>query len=782
MARSSLGSDAQAIAFEARHSPIGLLLRYARGRVRHFWRRQALTLMGSGSLVFLETAQTGAIALVLALLGEAVDCAILRQVPRWHEQGRSFGWLRALTTVSAGFQALTIAACILLTLTFHTGNYISFFAFAFLVGAVSNAGFVLTYHPLAGKTRLGIYTATGMIYMVVDVVLEGGLESYHAYEMMAVLMMAYIVRIFLKLVIASQRNQVQFSRDLIEGAQALEQSNRDLFDSQREARQLALVARHANDGVIMSDKLGGILWVNEAFVQMTGFALTEAVGRNVGDLLNGPETDAETVRAIRTALGAGRPFRTNILNYTKDGRQIWVDSNLVPICNEQGQTDMVVAIERDISAAKTHELTLTQATARAEEAVRAKAAFLATMSHEIRTPMNGIIGMSDLLSESALGPEQREYVSAINTSAEALLRIIDDILDYSKLDAGKMRMAEEPFNLARCVRLSVDLLRSSARDKGLFLDICHDVALPEVIVGDEGRVRQVLLNLLGNAIKFSDTGGVTLRTWAERTGTSYAVRISVTDTGVGVSSDQAMRIFDQFEQADVATTRKFGGTGLGLAISRQLARRMGGDLVIVPNDKPGASFAFSFVAGGGGADRRARPAPSTMPGLAELSKLKILLAEDNRTNSLLITRYLAEVEVQLLFATNGIEAVELSREYAPDVVLMDVSMPQLDGISATVQIRSGSGPQPYIIALTANAFDSDRVACFAAGMNDFLTKPLRKSDLLAALARCPKVHKPLGSPPTDRVTGKGQANEAPNWTSQPASGTTSGRSIRSSDR
>ncbi len=752
MAQTLPSSEAQVTAFEVRQSPAGRLARYARGRITYFWARQSLTLIGALSLALLASLPVGLAAAALALMGEAVDCAVLRQVPGWQRQGRRFAWIRAVTTLSAGFQALTIAGCILLCRASNTGTGASFFAFAFLIGAAINAGVVLPYHPAAAKARLAIYMLTGAGSLAADVALAGGLQPDHGYEVMGVLLMAYNLRVFLTMVIEAQRNHVQSSRDLLIGARALAQSNQDLQDTQREARQLALVARHANDCVIMSDNRGRIVWVNDAFEKMTGYGLAEAAGREAGSLLNGPETSEETVQAIRAAVREGRPMRSDILNYTRDGRKIWVDTNIVPICDAQGRTEMVIAIERDISTAKAHATELALATSRAEDGARSKAAFLATMSHEIRTPMNGIIGMSDLLSQTPLGSQQRDYVNAINSSAEALLRIINDILDYSKLDAGKMTTAEEPFNLARCIRMSADLLRGEARDKGLFLDICHDAVLPEVVMGDEGRVRQVLLNLLGNAIKFTETGGVTLRVASELKGQVHVIRISLTDSGIGVPIEHAERIFDQFEQADPVTTRKFGGTGLGLAISRQLARRMGGDLVLERGDGPGSVFVFTFKAGIQKTDRRSRPRDSAVHVTPDLTGATILLAEDNRTNSLVIARYLSDLGVTLWFARDGNEALEMVREHAPDIVLMDVSMPGLDGISATLRIRASEGPQPHVIALTANVFDSDRAACFAAGMNDFLPKPVRKADLLAALARSTTVHKPLGSPPTLRVS------------------------------
>ena len=735
MALSFLSSDAKAEEFEARQSPVGLLERYARGRVAYFRSRQALTLIGALTLAFLESPQVGLLAAALALVGEAVDCGLLSRVPRWRAEGRSLEWLRIVTTLSASFQALTIAACILLTLFNTAGLDVTFFAFAFLIGAATNAGVVLPYHPLAAQARLSIYLLTGMVYLLHDIASAGGFEPRHGYKVMGALLAAYTVRTFLRLVIGAHHAHVKSSRDLLQGAQALAQSNRNLEESQREARQLALVARHANDSVIVSDAAGRILWVNDAFVTMTGCSASEAVGQEIGALFNGPDTSPEAIEAIASASREGRPLRCEILNYTRDGRQIWVETNQVPIRDAEGRTEMVVAIERDVTAAKTHAMELTQAKLRAEEGARSKAAFLATMSHEIRTPMNGIIGMTDLLSESPLDPQQRECLEAINSSAEALLRIINDILDYSKLDAGKMKPVREPFNLGRCIRMSTDLLRGSARDKGLYLDVCHEVPLPESVIGDEGRVRQVLLNLLGNAIKFTEAGGVTLRIGAERKGATHAVRISVTDTGIGVADAQSARIFDQFEQADVASTRKFGGTGLGLAISRQLARRMGGDLVLKPTDAGGATFVFTFTAGVQGGEPQATGLAPAVGGVRDLTDVGILIAEDNRTNSLLISRYLSDLGASLWFARNGTEALEVVRAQAPDIVLMDISMPELDGISAARQIRSTEGPQPYIIALTANAFDSDRSACFAAGMNDFLAKPVRKAALLAALGQ-----------------------------------------------
>ncbi len=298
-----------------------------------------------------------------------------------------------------------------------------------------------------------------------------------------------------------------------------------------------------------------------------------------------------------------------------------------------------------------------------------------------------------------------------------------------------MSICAEQFSLATCIREATDLMRVQAREKELFLDICHDVPLPQTVLGDRGRVRQILVNLLGNALKFTSKGGVTIRTSWKTVENRILLTVSVTDTGIGVDPANAEHIFGQFAQADAATTRRFGGTGLGLSISRLLARRMGGDLVLSPRPPPGAQFDLTLLLDH--ADDTAVTAPlqaitAIHPGL------RLLVAEDNGTNRLLIQKYLLHQPIDLRFANDGVQAVNLVRETMPDVILMDMSMPEMDGLAATREIRMIGGVQPHIIALTANAFESDREACFEAGMDDFLAKPLRKAQLFQALSRASK--------------------------------------------
>ncbi|HEX6736207.1 MAG TPA: response regulator, partial [Azonexus sp.] len=528
-----------------------------------------------------------------------------------------------------------------------------------------------------------------------------------------------------------------------------------LVDSEERQRT---ILHSLGEGVYGIDRNGICTFINSTALAMIGRDEREVLGRDPHALFHERHPDGSPYPAAAGPAAAtcrdGLTRRQSEWFWRKDGSGFPAQLTATAL-RRDGELTGAVAVFTDISESvriageldryrhhleelvdeRTHELA--EARLAAEAASQAKSTFLANMSHEIRTPMNAIRGMAHLIRRDGLSPAQSERLDKIDSATEHLLSVINDILDLSKIEAGKLTLDRDAVDIPRLLARAAGILGERARSRGLALAIEADT-FPEPLLGDPTRITQSLLNYLGNAIKFTERGRIVLR--ARRLASpdgAVDVRFEVEDSGIGIAADKLAGLFNAFEQADNTTTRKYGGTGLGLSITRRLAQLMGGTAGADSRPGIGSTFWFSVRLAIGSAAEAAAPTPGApAAGPGAINGASVLIVEDEPLNQEIAREFLRDLKLRIDTAANGSDALRLAIGKTYDLILMDMQMPEMDGLEATRRIRElpdyGSVP---IIAMTANAFVEDKNSCLAAGMNDFISKPVEPADLVACVVR-----------------------------------------------
>lgn len=524
-----------------------------------------------------------------------------------------------------------------------------------------------------------------------------------------------------------------------ENAGKLELSNRALVESLEQLQNskeneklLSLVAEKTDNAVIITDSDGKIEWVNAGFENMTGYLIDEVKNREPGSFLQGSRTDPKTVKTMREAISNCSSFSVEVLNYSKSGKQYWVAIDSQPVLNEDGSLSAFIAIERDISAEKQEQQNLEAARRAAEESNEMKSQFVAMMSHEIRTPINGLLGALGLIKDSDLNEDQEKYMELAKSCADSLLFLVNDVLDYSKIEAGKLEIESTTFSLDEMLNSVSDVVTPRAQDQGLQLTFANGIPLDTYFEGDVSRIRQVLLNLLSNSLKFTEKGSVDLEVKPlTNNAVNRVLKFIVRDTGEGIAKKDHDRLFEKFVTLKPVYLQSHVGTGLGLSISKSLVELMGGEIGF--SSEPGLGTEFWFTVP---LVESSKCLPNTLSSCENenLSDLKgrILLAEDNPANQLVAKEILTRAGLDVEIVSDGADAILSCERREYDLILMDIGMPVVDGIEATKLIRKTdtSNSRTPIIAMTAHVKKGDRESLMDQGLSDYLAKPVSKQNLL----------------------------------------------------
>ncbi len=497
---------------------------------------------------------------------------------------------------------------------------------------------------------------------------------------------------------------------------------------------LRLLITKSEDAVFLTDMNGNIFDLNPRVTELFGFQREDLLNRDFKVLRKHSLSGVEIESGL-SELETNKFWSMETILTRKNKTEVPVRISITLIKNAQKK--YLVYRVMDITINKAHEAEILEARDRAEAAVKSKGKFLAVMSHEIRTPLNGVIATTSLMEQTDMSSEQMEFARTIKKSGQSLLMLINDILEFSKMESGKMLLDPHPCQIDELILDVVNLIRPHATAKGIDLNVSVDSNIPAHMMLDGHRLKQILINLVGNAVKFTSKGKVEIICEVDQMMyEDVTLKFSVKDSGIGIPEDKMHMLFQSFTQVDSSISRKFGGTGLGLAISRQLVELMGGKIAVSSVENDGTTFTFTILAQAiQGYRVIEKTEAEAYPIMVDCSKLKVLVAEDNEINQQVLRFIMQSINMSADFVVDGRQAVDACKVKNYDLIFMDMQMPEMDGIAATKELRSNMVHQPYIIAITANSFEEDKRLCLEVGMNDFLAKPFEVSQLKAAIGK-----------------------------------------------